>query len=332
MGRCALTVAGVARTLLLSLLTCAIACGMATGARVQRPIRAMWVRGEQVPLSPRSGDALLDLCASRRIELLFVAVPELMPGSYEKWRRFLTHAHQRGVRVHALAGEARWGLVQGTAEASKKPQRGPMLAAGRSLALNHIGQVIAYNRSAGPTERFDGVQHDVPVWDTERYASAGDSPARATILANYVEQLWGCAQFLRSLGEQVLFGTRIPVGLDDAVTWGKPGQYKEATLPLSQQVIRTAHYVAIMAAADTTDGVLAAVADDVQFAGNVGTRAFVGVSTAPVGTTGSGATFADNGLAAMDQVLAEVTTRLATEPGFAGIAIDSYATYESLRP
>jgi hypothetical protein len=316
-----------------------MAVGAATAARVHRPLRAMCVRSEQAALGGRSGDALLELCTAQRIELLLAAAPEPKGDAQQRWRSFLSRAHERGIRVHALAGEAQWGLVQESAAPGDRPE-GPMLAAGRSLALRHIGSIIAYNRSVASGERFDGVHHDIPIWHTEEYASAKDSPRRATILANYVEQLWGCAHFLRTLGRVAIetdgpageFGTSIAAGLDEATTWGKPGQYKEATLPASQQVIRTADYTVVMIAADTSDAIVGAARQYVQFAGEVSRQVFVGVSTAPVGDAGASATFGDASRGSMEQVLAEVFARLRAEPGFGGIVIDSYSTYAAMKP
>jgi hypothetical protein len=316
-----------------------MALGVAEGARVQRPTRALWVREQRTALGPKSGDALLELCRSHEIGLLFVAAPELKAEAHKKWRQFLSRAHERGIRVHALAGEAAWALAQEAASGKSGRNASLPLGAGRSLALKHVGQVIAYNRKVEPSERFDGVQHDVPVWNTGEYAEA-EGAARGTMLADFVEQLWGCAQFLRTLGkitgqigdEQMVFGTSIPAGLDERTTWGKAGQYKEATLPASQQVLRTAHYTVVMAGVDTTEGILAVVTDHVRFAAKMGRKAFVGISTTPVGDAGASATLGDGSRAAADTVLAEVFARLSSEPGFAGIAIDGHATYASMKP
>ena len=332
--------AGVARTLLAAAAAWAMALSTAYAARVEKPVRAMWVRNQQTALGGRSGPALLEFCTSQQIELLFVAAPQLRPGSYQKWRTFLGRAHEQGIRVHAAAGDAQWGLVQDTSPAGDAASSSMPLTGGRSMALRHIGELMAYNRAVDPRERFAGVRHDVPIWESGAPDEAGGSAEKATLLADYIEQLWGCRHYLRELskvgggvdGEPALFGTSIPLGFDEPTTWGKEGQFKTVALPVSQQVMRTADYVVVNTTADTPEAIADAAAEYVRFAGQMERRAFVGVSTAPVGEGGASAAFGDGGRGDMDKVLAEVVERLEVEPGFAGVVIDCYATYSGMEP
>ncbi len=330
--------AGAARTLLAAAAAWAVALSTAYAARVEKPVGAMWVRNQQTALGGQSGAALLEFCASQQIELLFVAAPQLKAGSYQKWRAFLGRAHEQGIRVHAVAGEAQWRVVQETGPRGDAASGSGPLTGGRSMALRHVGELMAYNRAVDPRERFAGVRHDVPIWESGAPDEAGSAAEKAMMLADHVEQLWGCRHYLRELskiggatdGEPALFGTSIPVGFDEPTMWGKEGQFKTVTLPVSQQVMRIADYVVVNAAADTPEAIVDAAAEYVQFAGQMERRAFVGVSTAPVGDVGASATFGDGSRGDMDKVLAQAVERLGVEPGFAGVVIDCYATFSKM--
>lgn len=70
----------------------------------------------------------------------------------EEYRHFVAAAHQQGISVHALNGQPDWAYEEG-----------------RRKGMELLAWLEAYNRTAAPEEKFEGVQLDVEPYVLRRW-------------------------------------------------------------------------------------------------------------------------------------------------------------------
>jgi hypothetical protein len=123
--------------------------------------RATWVWDNEAITTPEQRAALLDFCAARQIDAVFLHAPAAhLRDRADEFRAFLRAAHARGVRVEALGGASDWARDRG------KPRK-------------FVATLLDFQRAGAPEERFDALHLDVepystPEWEASREQAAED--------------------------------------------------------------------------------------------------------------------------------------------------------------
>lgn len=232
------------------------------------PRKALWVWDTSGLLSNRKARAdLLRLCAKRRITDLFLQLPYQAEKNEEGWdvrwegdavADLVSQLHRARLRVHALDGDPSFALEE---------KHGLVEATVRNL--------LDYNRSAAPRERFDGLRYDI-----EFYLLPGARGVRRDgFQRQFLTVLGRAAALAREAG--LTIGADIPFWYDARNAFGEPTSELEGK-PLSEWVLDTVDEVAVMdyrTVAYGPDGTLAHVAGELDYADRTGKTVLVGLET-----------------------------------------------------
>ena len=134
---------------------------LAGQAVVPPPSRSAWAwRPSRWRDAPQR---LLDEARGRRLDRLFVTVEIGDDGVVDATRlaTFVSDAHQAGIEVVAVEGDP-----------------GMALAGGRGVALSRFAALSAYQHSAAPAARLDGVQYDIEPYLLPAFAADPDAVFR----------------------------------------------------------------------------------------------------------------------------------------------------------
>lgn len=180
----------------------------------------------------------------------------------EKWRPFLALLNRHGFRAHALDGFNQYALPEW-----------------HDAVLKTVRNVIAYNRSVQPDERFYGIHYDVEPYLIRGFAG----PLRGKIVSSYLELLSKMSAETRPAG--IPFGVDMPFWFDtrDEMTGELPVvEFHGVSKLLSEHVIDLADSVAVMdyrTYAFGADGLLSLAKGELEYAAKKGKRLFVGLET-----------------------------------------------------
>lgn len=179
-------------------------------------------------------------------------------------RRFLRTAHANRIQVHALDGFPEFSLREH-----------------HEIVLSLVRNVITFNLSSSPEERFDGIH-----LDNEPYQLLGfDGPGRDEILREYLELNEKVATLLHDQGHGLVFGLDIPFWWDatgDREHSCCSVKFNGVSISAAHHVIDLADNVGIMAYrnfAGGLDGIVNHAQGDVDYAGERRKQAFVAVET-----------------------------------------------------
>ena len=234
--------------------------------------RAMWL-WETTRLLENSGLQQETLTTLREAHVtdLFLQIPrskseygstvlELQP----ELRRFLRTAHANKIRVHALDGFPEFSLREH-----------------HEFVLSLVRNVIAFNLSSSPQERFEGIH-----LDNEPYQLLGfDGPARDQILREYLELNQKVAILLHNEAPDLAFGVDIPFWWDAAGDHQHPCclvKFNGVSNSVAHHVTDLVDDVGIMAYrnfAGGLDGIVNHAQGEVDYAGQKRKQAFVAVET-----------------------------------------------------
>jgi len=234
--------------------------------------RAMWLWETMRLLenSARQQEALATLREAHVTDLfLQVPRPTAENGSAQlelkpELRRFLRTAHATKIRVHALDGFPEFSLREH-----------------HEFVLSLVRNVIAFNLSSPPEERFDGVH-----LDNEPYQLLGfEGSIRDEILREYLELNEKVATLLHNEAPGLAFGADIPFWWDATGDHEHPCclvTFNGRSDSVAHHVIDLLDNVGIMAYrnfAGGLDGIVNHAQGDVDYAGQRGKQAFVAVET-----------------------------------------------------
>src|SRR5262245_17073157 len=121
------------------------------------PRRGLWV-WDSVLHDAKEQHAFLDFCQRHHIAVVWMQVKTLGTGKDRRldsavdWEGLVAAAHRQGMKVAALDGDPHY-----------------VLPAQHEIVLSIVDAVVAYNASARPSERFDGIHLDIephvlPEW------------------------------------------------------------------------------------------------------------------------------------------------------------------------
>ncbi len=269
----------------------------------------MWVWDAGIVVQPEARAKLLQFCRSHRIGLLYLFAYNLKPPMDRTYREFNRQAHQAGLKVHALAGDPRWGLTRY-----------------HGVPLQWVEDVRQLNQASAPEERFDGLHTDIEVY----LLSKSWSERPAELLGGYLDLNQKIMETLQTDPEPLYFGVDMPFWFDDdpnyRILWN--GQIK----PASYHVIDTVDAVTVLAYrnfAEGPDGTIRLVSLEMNYADKVGKKVYIGQETQeelfPAYVTFGGGTCAD-----LERELAKVKEALGSRPSFGGFAIHHYESYRKL--
>jgi hypothetical protein len=245
----------------------------ASGPPPSRPAQtALWLwNTTEVLAAARKQQDLLDFLLEEQINRVFMQLPnenESLGQAGEikldsrKLGPLLALLNQHGIKVHALDGFKNYALPEWHAR-----------------VLMTVDNVIRYNSSVSPDERFSGIHFDI-----EPYLLPGfQGPRRDKLLQSYLELLEKIAAKARPAG--LLSGADIPFwydSLDELTGEMRPVEFKGARKPASQHVIDLVDLVAVMAYRTTAygaDGVIALSQGELEYAAGKGKQVFVGLET-----------------------------------------------------
>ena len=147
--------------------------------------RAMWAwntKGLFDSENPEQAERFLTFCEAHQIKDVYLAAefdripevetPRLRLRNADAYRAFLQRAHQRGLRVEALAGTPEWAV-----------------RANHPEAVAAVDAIVEFQNGGSPGERFEGIHYDVEPY---LLAGFGDSDFRPEILRGLVEVAEKC--------------------------------------------------------------------------------------------------------------------------------------------
>ncbi|HYK89095.1 MAG TPA: hypothetical protein VE398_10015 [Acidobacteriota bacterium] len=234
--------------------------------------RALWVwNTRDILASPDQQRDLVAFCREMRITHLYLQLPNEarnLGASGEirleegVWKPFLQLLNSNGIHPHALDGSKDYALPDWHAR-----------------VLLTLDNVLRFNRSAGPNQRFWGIHYDIEPYLLEGFLG----PRRQAILKGYLQLLQAIATKAHSGG--LKFSVDVPFWYDalDEVT-GKPFRIEFGGLSKlpSEHVIDLADQVSLMdyrTSAYGADGVIAQAQDELAYATQKGKQVFVGLET-----------------------------------------------------
>jgi len=178
------------------------------------------------------------------------------------WRPFLALLARSGVHAYALDGFREYALP-----------------AWHERVLETVDSIVAYNRTAGPGERFAGVHYDI-----EPYLLKGfHSVRRREILATYLELLAKISLRTRNAG--LTLGVDIPFWYDTREELTERDfavEFRGNRKPASEHIIDLSDSVTIMdyrTSAFGADGIAAHAESELAYAAKTGKKVFVGLET-----------------------------------------------------
>ncbi|WP_400161874.1 hypothetical protein ACAF76_016095 [Brevibacillus sp. TJ4] len=261
--------------------------------------KATWLWQSERMIEERQ--EILDFAKEQGISLMYVRFD--MDRPFSAYRPFLREAAQRGIEVHAVAGDPAWALT-----------------GHRDRMLRIAKWVRQYNQQVQPEERIRGIQLDIepyllPAWEQER----------ERVVREWQENIEDFLQEVRA--ESGLHtSAAIAFWLDEIPAASEP------ELSLSAWMIRRFDTVVVMAYRDQAEGangIVELVEQELQQSAEQGKKLLVAVNLKSQDEPHT--TFADEGVAEMEKQIRIVAQLLAEHPAFGGIAIHDYRYWQELR-
>lgn len=260
---------------------------------------------------PAQADDAIAFLRAKRIGTIYLYADayrerNLIRDQPQKYRAFIRLLHRRGLRAYALLGSAYLHT-----EEYMLPER-------REVALAMFRQVLDYNRSARPSERFDGINLDIEPHILDAWPEQ-----KMQLLAQFLDLGAAFMQLKRESGVFLQVGPAIPFWLDGIeLDWHGRKQR------VSDHVIDTYDYVALMDYrdhADGGDGIISHAMDELQYAARRKRRVVIGVEVTPNEITK--VSFDHLTEADMERELALAQKAFRKQPAFAGFAIHHFRGY-----
>ena len=273
------------------------------------PPLALWVWNAQMATDSKAREKLLSFSGRHRVNSLYLSAYHLTSPLDHFYREFNRKAHRLGIKVYALAGDPRWGLTRY-----------------HHLPLAWVEEVIQFNASASPAERFDGIHTDVEVYLLSK--SWAERPAE--LLGGYLDLNVKIAEALQGEEEPPSFGVDIPFWFDDDPTY-RIVWHGAAKAP-SQHVLDTVDEVTVLAYrnfSEGTDGTIRLVSLEMDYADRIGKRVVIGQETQEE-LQPPYITFGGTSCAALRKELKKILLAVGSRPSFGGFAIHHYESYRKL--
>jgi len=247
-------------------------------------------------------DLVADFCRDSYIDLLFI--PYSKTYSVEQWKTLISACSVNGVEVHALHGDAKWGLAAYQADGFKK-----------------IDDVMYYNREVDPGAKFTGIHLDVEPHSLDEWDSPETLPQ---LLKEWVENMKAFAARSRSYG--MAFGADFAAWLDTnaAVIAATPPEWGK---PLFEIMIDIVDTFGCMSYSDKAQGMIDLAAGEVAYPDSP--KVLVGAELTQ--QLPASITFFEEGVLAMEDAIRQADEQFKTSAGYAGVAVHDFEDYELTR-
>ena len=259
-------------------------------------VKATWVW--QTELIEDGGEQLLDFARTEGINLIYLQINRDLPK--ETYEKFIQHAHEGNVAVHALGGDPKWALQEH-----------------RDRMLGLADWTTNYNASVPSDSRFDGIHLDIepyvlPQWESDQEA----------VITSWESNL---KAFINKASDTSLeLGIDIPFWFDDIRT-SEGGS-------LNEWLMNSFDHVTVLAyrnEVDSEHGIVYLSQDELKLADKLGKHVLVGVNTKEMpGETHT--TYFGRGKEQMNQSLANLSNELSSYSSFAGIAVHDFRNWENM--
>ncbi|MCC6748573.1 MAG: hypothetical protein IT371_13000 [Deltaproteobacteria bacterium] len=229
---------------------------------------ALWLwETARIAGSPAERETLLAFCRREKVTELFLQLPyrKLRAGAAwridwqpELLRPLLAALHAAGVRVYALDGDPAFALP-----------------AQHGLVLAVLEAVLAHNRAAGPTERFDGFRLDAELYLVPGFASARRTP----LMRGYLTLLERVAAKTRPAGLRL--GVDLPFWLEGYDKYDEPRALLDGK-PFLERVLALVDDLGLMdyrTQGYGADGTIAHARTELAAADRAGKEVFIGLET-----------------------------------------------------
>jgi len=269
----------------------------------------MWVWDVKIAADDEATERLLDFCQDKNIDLLFLTAYNVSGKMTPVYQKFNSEACQRGIRVHALAGDPRWALEKF-----------------HDRALDWAEAVLIFNARSKPEERFDALHTDVEPY---LFKKAWEQD-KSQILKEYLCMNEKIVQLVRKKKAEIKVFADIPFWYDDDpqmwVEW--KGKYA----PPSYHILDTIDAIVIMDYrnfAEGENGSICLAKNEIEYASKIGKQVYIGQETKK-NLYPEYITFATTSAASMEEEIGKLVDTYIDSPGFEGIAIHHYLSYKRL--
>jgi hypothetical protein len=264
-------------------------------------LKATWIW--QTSLIASEPDQILLFAKEQGVELIYLKIDISRKASY--YQAFIKKASEAGVKVHALGGQASWGLEQN-----------------RYKILALVDWVLAYNQVVADDEKISGVHFDIepyvmPEWKTDE---------KVSIMKQWMGNVEAYLE-RTNLDPTLEVGCDIPFWLDKTYLSDNPGT------TLSEWLISKHEQVVVMAYRDRADGsnsISALVPQEMGWADELGKKVLLAVETKQ-SNEGNFVTFYEEGKTYMNAELSKLPALMSSHPSYAGTAIHSYEYWKPLK-
>lgn len=293
----------------------------------QEVSRALWVWDATVIVDGAAHETLFTFLGEKQIRLIFLDVgnafiedapaPSKVHVSKEALAQFVSKAHDKGIAVDVLDGDANWAKEEN-----------------HQIPLERLHRALDYNQSVEPKARLDGFQFDIepyllPEFQTEE---------RQNVLKAYLT----LASQLRDkvVGSSFSLGFAIPFWWDVQNSALSEVSFLGVKKPVAYHLVDILNklpksHIAIMAYRDQAmgeDGSIRHSEDEMNYvtenAPNV--AVFIGQETADVPGEPEKITFYQEGEEALEEAIGHLVEAFKAKRGFDGIAIHHYESYREL--
>lgn len=215
----------------------------------------------------------------------------------EEYRHFVAAAHQRGISVHALNGHPDWAYEEG-----------------RRKGMELLAWLEAYNRTAAPEEKFEGVQFDVEPYVLRRWGRE-----QAQVVEEWSANMEVWVQEAKRQG--LTFSAAVPFWLDSI-----PGPRSADADSFSRWMIENTDAIAVMAYRDSGEQMYELSKEELEQADELGKSVWIGME---LGDTEEGEhlTFFAKSEQEMEDEALRAAKLGSDHNSFAGLAVHHYQAW-----
>jgi hypothetical protein len=286
-------------------------------------MRAMWVyETSQILGSDTARAELLEFCQPRRITDLFLQAhfvkkdDQFEIADAAAMHAFLREANQRGVRVHALAGDPVQTLRQN-----------------HDRVLARVNAFAAFNEGGARDERFAGLHLDVEPHALPQWKGASDAE-KCDLLTQFVELNAKVAERLHAHAPDALYGADITFWFNKTQDDGSPVfpvTFRGVTADSTTHLLGFVDNLGVMSyrrSAEGKNGTIAIVERSIAAADHAKGRIFVGVKMAHIGPANE--SYFGQTEEQISADLSKIDRAYSGHRGYAGIAYFMYSAFKAM--
>jgi len=294
-----------------------------------KPLRALWVWDAEVITDLKKQQQCFAFCSEKNISLIYLDVgdcfiePKVESNKVQVSKaplaNFISMAHDRSIKVHALDGDASWAYQEN-----------------HSIPLDRLQRAFDFNLSVEPEKRLDGFQFDIEPYLLPEFKT----DECKEVLVEYLELVSQMQDKVKESNPNFELGFAIPFWWDVENTQVSEVDWQEVSKPVAYHLIDILNdlqkgYIAIMDYRDFTDGPDGSIrhaSDEMKYvsenAPNV--TVFIGQETGDVKTDPPKITFWQEGEDALEEAISELMAAFNDFNSFGGVAIHHYDSYREL--